>query len=157
MSAIICRSKKGQLVLVILQATRSEVGWRTTFSIFNYNLLLQSATNYKVLSYVPVYVHVVSETGRQNSSSVALNSVIIWYGRTKQQQQLVGIFFWKINRKKPLRDTLTFREKMTFPPQILNDEQIPFLSILIYLNFKSSRFTPRFVFFFCLLSFPNVH
>lgn len=34
-SELICMSKKGQLVLVILQATTSgEVGWKTTFSTF---------------------------------------------------------------------------------------------------------------------------
>lgn len=98
------------------------------------------------LSYLPVYVHPVPVTGRQNSSSMALNSVIIWFGETEEQEQ--NLFFWKINRIH-LRDTLTFKEKMPFFfSRILNDEQIRFLSFFFCFIFKSSRFTLHFFVFF---------
>lgn len=73
---------------------------------------------------------------------------MIWRNKATTVTGWGFFFFWKsIEKKKTLRDTLTFREKMTFHPQILN-EQIPFLSIFIYLSLRSSRFTLRFLFFF---------
>lgn len=46
-------------------------------ALFNYKYHYNLPQIIRFLSYLPAYVHVVPETGRQNSSSVALNRVII--------------------------------------------------------------------------------